>query len=324
VLSGTKIAPALAAGNVIVHKPAEEASLSALLMAQLMADAGLPDGVYNLITGLGSVAGDALIRHPGIDKLTFTGSSRTGKRVAAAAAENLIPVTMELGGNASNIVFDDVDIDRAVSTAIRGFVFNTGQYCMAGTRLLVASSIYDRVLAELAERIPRLVVGDPRDPATDLGPMAAERHRANVERYVQLAREDGGRIVVGGEARNDGGGFYYLPTVIADLPNDSRVIQEEIFGPVLTVQPFDTEAEAVAMANSTVYGLASGLQTRDLVRAHRVAAKLDAGMVWINTWSKNDASLPFGGVKQSGYGRESGPEVLESYTRIKSVVMSLE
>jgi phenylacetaldehyde dehydrogenase len=324
VLSGTKIAPALAAGNVIVHKPAEEASLSALLMAQLMADAGLPDGVYNLITGLGSVAGDALIRHPGIDKLTFTGSSRTGKRVAAAAAENLIPVTMELGGNASNIVFDDVDIDRAVSTAIRGFVFNTGQYCMAGTRLLVASSIYDRVLAELADRIPRLVVGDPRDPATDLGPMAAERHRANVERYVQLAREDGGRIVVGGEARNDGGGFYYLPTVIADLPNDSRVIQEEIFGPVLTVQQFDTEAEAVAMANSTVYGLASGLQTRDLVRAHRVAAKLDAGMVWINTWSKNDASLPFGGVKQSGYGRESGPEVLESYTRIKSVVMSLE
>ena len=190
VLSGTKIAPALAAGNVIVHKPAEEASLSALLMAQLMADAGLPDGVYNLITGLGSVAGDALIRHPGIDKLTFTGSSRTGKRVAAAAAENLIPVTMELGGNASNIVFDDVDIDRAVGTAIRGFVFNTGQYCMAGTRLLVASSIYERVLAELAEHIPRLVVGDPRDPATDLGPMAAERHRANVERYVQLAREE--------------------------------------------------------------------------------------------------------------------------------------
>ncbi|MGN9837084.1 aldehyde dehydrogenase family protein [Nonomuraea sp. H19] len=323
ILSSTKIAAALAAGNAVVHKPAEDTPLSALLMAEILAEAGVPDGVLNVVTGGGAEVGKALLSHPGIDKIAFTGSTAVGRYAAATAGEALKPVTMELGGNAAQIVFEDADLDKAIGSVIKGFVFNTGQFCMGGPRLLVHRSLYDTVLEILAGAVAGVPVGDPFDPATVVGPMAAERHLAKVEEYVRLATEEGGRIVTGGERLDLGGGYFYKPTVIAGLDDASRVVQEEIFGPVLTVQPFDTEDEAVAMANGTPYGLAAGLQTTDLARAHRVAARLEAGIVWVNDWAMLDPAIPFGGVKQSGYGREYGPEALESYTKVKSVVIAL-
>jgi len=323
ILTTSKFAPALVAGNTIVHKPAEDTPLSALLMAEILTDAGVPAGAVNVVTGGGDL-GEALLSHHGVDKIAFTGSTRTGRRVASTAGEQLKPVTMELGGNAAHIVFADADLDKAVGAVIKGFVFNTGQFCMGGPRLLVHSSLHDTIVGILEQAVPGVPVGDPFDPATVVGPMAGARHLENVERYVELARKDGGRIVVGGERLDLDGGYYYRPTLITGLANDARTVQEEIFGPVLTVQSFDTEDEAVALANSTPYGLAAGLQTADLARAHRVAARLEAGIVWVNDWALLDPAMPFGGVKQSGYGRESGPEALHDYTRTKSVVISLE
>ncbi|MER6282806.1 aldehyde dehydrogenase family protein [Streptomyces sviceus] len=324
ILAGSKIGPALAAGNTVVHKPADETPLSALYMAALLQRAGVPDGVVNVVTGTGPVAGEALLRHRGVDKVAFTGSTAIGRHVAATAGEALKPVTMELGGNAANIVFEDADLEKAVGAIIKAFVFNTGQFCMGGPRLLVARSVHSTLLGILADAVPGVPVGDPRDPGTVVGPMAGEKHLKKVEEYVDLARKEGGRIVCGGERLDLDGGFYYKPTVIADLSNDSRVVQEEVFGPVLTVQPFDTEDEAVALANSTPYGLASGVQTTNLARAHRVADRLQAGIVWINDWAMLDPAVPFGGVKDSGYGREYGPEALDAYTKVKSVVVSLD
>lgn len=324
ILSSSKLAPALAAGNTVVHKPADETPLSALYMARLLQEAGVPDGVVNVVTGSGPVAGEALLRNPGIDKLAFTGSTAVGRHAASVAGEALKPVTMELGGNAAHVVFEDADLEKAVGAVIKGFVFNTGQFCMGGPRLLVARSVYSTLLNILADAVPGVPVGDPRAPETVVGPMAGERHLRKVEEYVELARKEGARIVCGGERLDLDGGYYYKPTVLAGLPNDSRVIQEEIFGPVLTVQPFDTEDEAVELANSTPYGLASGIQTTDLTRAHRVADRLQAGIVWINDWAMLDPAVPFGGVKDSGFGREYGPEALASYTKVKSVVVSLD
>jgi len=324
ILSTSKIAPALAAGNVVVHKPAEDTPLSALFMATLLTKAGVPDGVLNVVTGHGSVIGDTLLQHPGVDKIAFTGSTAVGRHAAAVAGRQLKPVTMELGGNAANIVFADADVEKAIGAIIKGFVFNTGQFCMGGPRLLVARELYDTVLGILEKAVPGVPIGDPNDPATVIGPMAGARHLAKVEEYVALARQEGGRIVCGGERLDLNGGFYYQPTVIAELANDSKVVQEEIFGPVLTVQPFDSEQEAVAFANSTRYGLAAGIQTTNLARAHRVADALQAGIVWVNDWAMLDPSIPFGGVKDSGFGREYGPEALQSYTKVKSVVISLD
>lgn len=323
ILAGSKIAPALAAGNTVVHKPAEETPLSALYMAELFKKAGVPDGVVNVVTG-GPAAGEALLRHPGVDKVAFTGSTTVGRKVAAVAGEALKPVTMELGGNAAHVVFEDADLEKAVGAIIKGFVFNTGQFCMGGPRLLVARQVHSTLLGILADAVPGVPVGDPREAGTVVGPMAGERHLRKVEEYVELARKEGGTIVCGGERLDLDGGYYYRPTVVADLPNDSRVIQEEIFGPVLTVQPFDSEDEAVELANSTPYGLASGVQTGNLARAHRVAERLDAGIVWINDWAMLDPAVPFGGVKDSGFGREYGPEALDAYTTTKSVVVSLD
>ncbi|WP_329599503.1 aldehyde dehydrogenase family protein [Streptomyces pseudovenezuelae] len=324
ILAGSKIGPALAAGNTVVHKPADETPLSALYMAGLLQRAGVPDGVVNVVTGTGPVAGEALLRHRGVDKVAFTGSTAIGRHVAATAGEALKPVTIELGGNAANIVFEDADLEKAVGAIIKAFVFNTGQFCMGGPRLLVARSVHSTLLGILADAVPGVPVGDPRDPGTVVGPMAGEKHLKKVEEYVDLARKEGGRIVCGGERLDLDGGFYYKPTVIADLSNDSRVVQEEIFGPVLTVQPFDSEDEAVELANSTPYGLASGVQTTNLARAHRVADRLQAGIVWVNDWAMLDPAVPFGGVKDSGYGREYGPEALDAYTKVKSVVVSLD
>ncbi|MBV7694589.1 aldehyde dehydrogenase [Streptomyces sp. TRM70350] len=324
ILAGTKLAPALAAGNTVVHKPADETPLSALYMARLLQEAGVPDGVVNVVTGTGPVTGEALLRHPGVDKVAFTGSTTVGRHVAGVAGQALRPVTMELGGNAAHLVFEDADLEKAVGAVIKAFVFNTGQFCMAGPRLLVARPVYATLLGILAEAVPGVPVGDPRKPETVVGPMAGERHLRKVEEYVELARREGGRIVCGGERLDLDGGYYYRPTVIADLPNDSRAVQEEIFGPVLTVQPFDSEDEAVALANSTPYGLAAGVQTGSLARAHRLADRLQAGIVWVNDWAMLDPAVPFGGVKDSGFGREYGPEALASYTKVKSVVVSLD
>jgi len=324
ILSSSKIAPALAAGNVVVHKPADDTPLSALYMARLFEKAGVPAGVVNVVTGSGSVAGDALLRHPQVDKIAFTGSTAIGRHAASVAGEALKPVTMELGGNAAQIVFEDADVEKAIGSAIKAFVFNTGQFCMGGPRLLVARPLYDTVVNILTAAVPGVPVGDPRDPSTVVGPMTADRHVKKVEEYVELAKQEGGRVVCGGERLDLNGGYYYKPTVIAGLANDSRVVQEEIFGPVLTVQPFDSEDEAVDLANSTPYGLASGIQTTSLARAHRVAARLQAGIVWVNDWAMLDPAVPFGGVKASGFGREYGPEALASYTRVKSVVVSLD
>ncbi|WP_086668070.1 aldehyde dehydrogenase family protein [Lentzea kentuckyensis] len=322
ILSSSKIAPALAAGNAVVHKPAEDTPLSALLMAEIFAEAGVPAGVVNVVTGYGTEIGEHLLRHPGVDKVAFTGSTAVGRHAASVAGAQLKPMTMELGGNAAHIIFEDADLEKAIGAAIKGFVFNTGQFCMGGPRLLVAAPLYDAVVEALADAVPHVPLGDPFDPATVIGPMAGERHLSKVEGYVAQAKAAGGRIVAGGQ-RADRDGFFFHPTVIADLPDSSPVVQEEIFGPVLTVQRFDTEDEAIAMANGTSYGLAAGLQTENLARAHRVAARLQAGIVWVNDWAMLDPAIPFGGVKDSGYGREYGPEALAAYTRTKSVVISL-
>jgi acyl-CoA reductase-like NAD-dependent aldehyde dehydrogenase len=321
ILSCTKIAAALAAGNTVVHKPAEETPLSALRLAEVLQEAGVPDGVFNVVTG-GAAVGQALVRDPRVDKVAFTGSTEVGKSVAALAGETLKQVTVELGGKGANLIFADADLEAAVHTAVSAFVFNTGQFCMAGSRLLVERSVYADVLGALAAACPQVRVGDPLAPETVVGPMAGPRHLAKVQSFLDTA-EQAGLQVIRGQAPSTSDGFFVAPAVLAGAEQDSRYVQEEIFGPVLTVQPFETEEEAVRLANGTPYGLAAGLQTRDVTRAHRVAAALQAGIVWVNGWALLDPAMPFGGSKQSGYGRENGPEGLDEYLQTKSVVVAL-
>ncbi|GAA3668922.1 aldehyde dehydrogenase family protein [Microbacterium marinilacus] len=324
ILSTSKLGPALAAGNTVVHKPAPQTPLSAQLLAELFADAGLPDGVYNLVTGPGPELGDALVRHDAVDAIAFTGSTSVGRAVARTAGDLLKPVAAELGGNAANIVFADADLDAAIGTIINAFAFNTGQFCMAGPRLLVERPVYETVLAILSEAVGQVPLGSPRDEGTLIGPLISGAHRDRVDAHVRDAVAAGARLVAGGERLDLDGGYFYAPTVLADVAQDAVVVQEEVFGPVLTVQPFDTEEEAIALANGTPYGLAAGLQTTSIARAHRVAARLQAGIVWVNDWGLLDAAVPFGGVKASGWGRESGPEALASYTHVKSVLVALK
>ncbi|GFJ95069.1 hypothetical protein Prum_087110 [Phytohabitans rumicis] len=256
--------------------------------------------------------------------MAFTGSTAVGRKIAAAAAETLKPATVELGGKSANLIFADADLDSAAHAAVSGFVFNTGQFCMGGTRLLVQRPVYDEMLARVAGAAGGVPVGDPLAPHTVVGPMAGQRHLDKVKSYVQLGvTEEGATLVAGGHRVESLDGYFFAPTVLADVRQDARVVQEEIFGPVLTVQAFDTEEEAVALANGTAFGLAAGLQTSDLGRAHRVAGALKAGMVWVNTWGMLDVTLPFGGYKQSGYGREYGPEGLHEYTQTKSVYIPM-
>jgi acyl-CoA reductase-like NAD-dependent aldehyde dehydrogenase len=321
ILSATKIAAALAAGNTMVHKPAQETPLSALRFAGILQEAGVPDGVYNVVTGDGA-AGAALTGHPGVDKIAFTGSSATGSAVAALAARTLKQVTVELGGKGANIIFADADIEAAVNTAIAAFVFNTGQFCMSGSRLLVERPVYESVIGALAGALPHIPVGDPMAEGTVIGPMAGPGHLAKVRSYRDQAAADGVRVHDGGDPPGPDG-FYASPALLADVDQASPFVQEEIFGPLVTVQPFDSEEEAVRLANGTAYGLAAGLQTTSVARAHRVAAALNAGIVWVNGWSLLDPAMPFGGVGQSGYGRENGPEGLDAYLRTKSVIVSL-
>lgn len=323
ILSSTKIAPALIAGNTIVHKPASDTPVSALLMAQILQEAGVPDGVFNVVTGSGAAIGDHLVAHPDVDKVAFTGSTEIGAHAAQLAGKVLKPFTAELGGNAANILFADADLNTAMHTVIAAFVFNTGQFCMAGPRLLVERPIYDVVLGILAEAVPNLPFGDITDPETVIGPLVSATQLEKVAAIVERAKAAGARVVTGG-ARAELDGFYYRPTVLADLDADAEAVSEEVFGPVLTVQPFDTEEEAVRLANSTRFGLASGIQTSDLAKAHRIAARLDAGITWVNGWALLDPATPFGGVKASGWGREGGPEAMASYQRSHSIVFNLE
>jgi acyl-CoA reductase-like NAD-dependent aldehyde dehydrogenase len=322
ILSTSKIAPALAAGNAVVHKPAEDTPLTALRIAELLAEAGVPEGVFNVVTG-GAQAGEALVRHPGVDKIAFTGSTAVGRRIAALAAETLKHVTVELGGKSANVIFADADLDSAAQASVSAFVFNTGQFCMGGTRLLVQRPVHDEVVERIVAAAGGVPVGDPMSAQTVVGPLAGQRQLDKVQSYVDLGVRDGGaRLLVGGGRIDSMRGYFFAPTVLAGLDQSARLIQEEIFGPVLTVQPFDTEEEAVGLANGTAYGLAAGLHTTDVGRAHRVAAALRAGMIWVNTWGLLDVTLPFGGYKQSGYGREYGPEGLTEYTQTKSVFIA--
>lgn len=323
ILSLSKIAPALAAGNTVVHKPSEETPLTALWMADLFTEAGVPAGAFSVVTGDGE-AGAALVENPRVDKIAFTGSTAVGRSIAASAAQSLKHVTVELGGKSANIIFADADVEAAIGTAINGFVYNTGQFCMAGSRVLVERPLYEDVVAAVAAASGQVPVGDPFAESTVIGPMSGPRHQAKVRDVVQRAEASGIRVLGAGSA--DGGsegGFFVRPTVLADVEQGSPFVQEEIFGPVLTVQPFDTEDEAIWLANDTPYGLAAGLQTTNVTRAHRVAAALQAGLVWVNSWGVLDVAMPIGGYKDSGYGREAGPEGLDEYLQTKSVLVSL-
>jgi aminomuconate-semialdehyde/2-hydroxymuconate-6-semialdehyde dehydrogenase len=324
-----KIAPALAVGNAVVAKPSEVTPLTASMFAQACIDTGLPPGVLNIVHGSGPGAGQALIDHAGIKAVSFTGSTRTGAMIAAAAAPQFKKVSLEMGGKNPTIVFADWEAsDANWNTIVRSAFSNQGQICLCGSRLLIERGIYEKFKAAFVERVRALRVGDPRDASTYLGAIVSKAHFDKVMGHIGLAREEGGRILCGGEAvRLDGrcaNGWFIAPTVVEGLDMGTRTNQEEIFGPVVTLTPFDGDDSAVALANATNYGLAASVWTSALARAHRVAAHLQSGIVWVNCWMRRDLRTPFGGVKQSGVGREGGFEALRFFTETKNVCVGLE
>jgi aldehyde dehydrogenase (NAD+) len=317
LLACWKIAPALAAGNTVIVKPSEYTPLSILRFAEIAEHAGVPPGVLNVLTGPADV-GAALVRHPGVDKIAFTGSTATGRAIMKEAAETLKKVTLELGGKSPNLIFADADLDPAVRGAFLGIFYNNGQVCAAGSRLLVEESVHDLVMEKLLERARRATPGDPLDPKTRLGPLASESQLRKVEYYVNAGIRENATLVLGGE-RLSRKGYFFTPTIFDRVTNAMTIGQEEIFGPVLAVMPFKDVEEAVEIANGTIYGLAAGIWTRDVKKAHRLARALKAGTVWINAYNVYDPASPFGGYKMSGFGRELGFHALEHYTQIKSV-----
>ncbi|MDV6275112.1 aldehyde dehydrogenase [Rhodococcus erythropolis] len=322
-----KIAPALAAGNAVILKPAEWTPLVSLALARLIDESGLPAGLLSVLPGRGSVVGDAIVRHPGVGKVTFTGGTTTGRALAHVAAEKLMPISLELGGKSPTIVLDDADVDLAVNGVAYGIFSSTGQSCVAGSRLFVDASIHDEFVEKLVAKTRSLRVGPGRASGTQVAPMVHHRQRDSVAQYVDLAREEGGVVLCGGCVPEDpalAGGAYYLPTIISGLSNDAKACQEEIFGPVLVVMPFRNQEDLVAQANNSVYGLASGIWTRDYKRAWALARRLQAGTVWINTYKQFSISTPFGGVKQSGLGVEKGRAGIAAYSRQKSVYWGLD
>jgi aldehyde dehydrogenase (NAD+) len=318
-----KIAPALACGCTVVVKPAELTPLSMLRVAELFIEAGLPPGVLNVVCGRGSVVGEALVRHPGVDKVTFTGSPKVGRGIMQGAAANFKKITLELGGKSANVIFADANLDRAVRAASSGIFFNAGQVCSAGSRVLVERSAYDEVVQRLADRARAIRVGDPSDPKTTMGPVISAGQMKTVLDYIGVGKAEGASLVTGGNRIGDQG-YFVEPTIFGDVRHEMRISQEEIFGPVLTVIPFDDEQDALRIANGTAYSLAAGVWSADTGRVHRMAAKLKAGTVWINTYGYTDVRLPWGGSGESGLGREHGEAAIENFTQPKAVWLALD
>ena len=322
-----KMGPALAAGNTIVLKPSEITPLSTLKIAELMSEAGLPDGVVNIVPGYGHVAGQALAEHPGVSKIAFTGSTGTGRRIVQASASNLKKVQLELGGKGANIVFDDANLAAAVNGSAWAIFHNQGQACIAGSRLMLHERIADEFLERFATLAKSIRLGNPLDATTEMGPLTSALHRDRVLAYVDVAREQGGALIAGGRAPQAEAlarGCYVEPTIVRAKTAMDRIAQEEVFGPFVTVLTFKDDAEALQIANSTVYGLGSGLWTSNLQRAHRFARELRAGMVWINSYKRVNPGSPFGGVGESGYGREMGFDAMREYTQVKSVWVNVD
>ena len=325
LLAAWKVAPALATGNVVILKPASQTPLTALALGEIAVEVGLPPGVLNVITGPGSSVGQAIVEHPGIDKIAFTGDTSTGKGIMRAAADTLKKITLELGGKSPNIVLADADLDGALRGATTGIFYGKGEVCAAGSRLLVERSIKDQFMEKLAARARKMVAGDPLDPKTRYGALASKKQLETVQRYVDIATKEGASLVAGG-ARADigtGKGYFFQPTVFDKVTSEMTIAREEIFGPVLATIEFADLDEAIAKANESPYGLAAAVWTRDIKKAHYAARKLQAGTVWINTYNVYDTAAPFGGYKASGFGREMSAHAIEHYTQIKTVWVDL-
>jgi acyl-CoA reductase-like NAD-dependent aldehyde dehydrogenase len=324
LLTSWKVAPALAMGCSIVHKPASTTPLTALKLAAICREAGLPKGAYNVVTGPGGSVGDALVTHPGVDKIAFTGSTAVGVGIMQKAATTIKRVTLELGGKSPLVVFGDADLKSAAAGAIVGIFYNKGEVCAAGSRLFVERKVHDQLVEQLVERAKKLNMGDPLDPNTRMGPVAMKSQQDSVMGYIEKGKAEGAKVATGGATHKvNGKGFFVQPTILTGATNQMTIAREEIFGPVLTVIPFDTMEEALKLANDTPYGLASGVYTQDITKAHKFARGLRAGTVWVNMYNFYDPGVPFGGYKQSGFGRELGEAALEGYTNTKSVWVSL-
>jgi phenylacetaldehyde dehydrogenase len=322
LMAAWKLGPALAAGCTVVLKPAEQTPLSALRLGELIVEAGFPEGVVNIVTGYGETAGAALAAHPDVDKVAFTGSTAVGKLVLGAASGNLKKVSLELGGKSPNIVLRDADLDVAIPGAASGIFFNQGQCCCAGSRLFVEQPMFDRVVEGVAEEAKKIKIGPGLDPTTQMGPLVSDEQLARVCGYLESGFAEGAKAVVGGRKLGHKG-YFVEPTVLVDTKPDMQVIREEIFGPVVAAIPFKDVDEVVSAANDTIFGLAAAVWTRDISKAHRIAAELHSGTVWINCYNIFDAALPFGGYKQSGWGREMGHDALDLYTQVKAVCARL-
>jgi len=321
LLAASKIAPALAAGCTVVHKPSEFSSASALEFAKLVQEAGFPDGVFNVVTGYGAEAGDALVRHPKVARVTFTGGTHAGRAINQVAAARFARCDLELGGKSPNIVFDDADLEMAANGVISGIFAASGQSCLAGSRLLVQKSVHDVFLARLLEIAKGATIGDPMEPETQIGPVTTEQQFEKVLDYIRIAREEGATCVLGGE-RIDRPGWFVQPTIFTGVTNRMRIAREEVFGPVLSVICFENETEALQIANDTDFGLAAGVWTRDFGRAFRMSEGLEAGTVWINSYRMLSSLMPFGGFKESGTGRENGLEAIRANLEVKSVYLN--
>jgi phenylacetaldehyde dehydrogenase len=322
LMAAWKLGPALATGCTIVLKPAEQTPLSAIRLGELALEAGLPPGVLNIVTGFGETAGAALAAHPDVDKVAFTGSTEVGKLIVQAAAGNLKKVTLELGGKSPNIVFDDADLNKATAGAASAIFFNHGQCCCAGSRLYVEDKIFDKVVEGVSESAKKIKVGPGMNPDTNMGPLVSEEQFRRVCGYMEAGLKEGAKAVVGGKKVGNRG-YFVEPTVLVNTKPNMKVVREEIFGPVVTAMPFKSIDEIASEANNTRYGLAAGIWTKDIGKAHSLAAKLRAGTVWINCYNVFDAAMPFGGYKESGWGREMGKEALELYTEVKSVCVKM-